>query len=65
MVNENFIEYEKIFLKKPSEISVLSHTSGKGILFVHRTKIESIGGYDTFYSDWGIEDNDIYIRLLN
>jgi glycosyltransferase involved in cell wall biosynthesis len=43
----------------------ISHTSGKGILFVSKKAFMEIRGYDEFYCDWGIEDNDIYIRLKN
>jgi glycosyltransferase involved in cell wall biosynthesis len=41
----------------------LSHKSGKGILLIEKSIFLSIGGYDEFYRDWGIEDNDLFIRL--
>lgn len=63
MVNEKFTAYETIFEVDRNSISEISHTSGKGILLVSKVVFEEIGGYDEYYSDWGVEDNDIYIRL--
>lgn len=63
MVNEKFTAYNTIFDIDRNLISEISHTSGKGILLVSKEVFEEIGGYDEYYSDWGVEDNDIYIRL--
>jgi len=41
----------------------ISHPSGKGMLLVSRKRFLEIHGYDEFYCDWGVEDNDIHIRL--
>ncbi len=63
MVNEKFVDYESIFNTDVNSFSEISHTSGKGILLVSKDVFNEIGGYDEYYSDWGVEDNDIYIRL--
>lgn len=63
MVNEKFTAYNTVFNIDRNSISEISHTSGKGILLVSKAVFEEIGGYDEYYSDWGVEDNDIYIRL--
>lgn len=53
---------DNVYYYKQCEIS---HTSGKGILLCSKEVFCEIGGYDEYYCDWGIEDNDIYIRLVN
>ena len=63
MVNEKFVDYESIFNTDVNSFSEISHTSGKGILLVSKDVFNELGGYDEYYSDWGVEDNDIYIRL--
>ncbi len=63
MVNEKFENYDSIFNEEINSISEISHTSGKGILLLSKEVFNEIGGYDEYYSDWGVEDNDIYIRL--
>lgn len=62
MVDQSFTNYELIFsyASVPGE---LCHTSGKGIVTFAKAVFNEIGGYDEYYSDWGIEDNDMYIRL--
>jgi len=63
MVDESFQDYDKVFERYGKVPGTLCHTSGKGILTVHKEAFEATGGYDEYYVDWGIEDNDIYIRL--
>lgn len=63
MVEEKYLTYDRIFESDRNSIAEISHTSGKGILLVSKEVFEEIGGYDEYYSDWGVEDNDIYIRL--
>ena len=62
MVDQSFTNYELIFsyASVPGE---LCHTSGKGIVTFSKKIFNEIGGYDEYYSDWGVEDNDMYIRL--
>lgn len=63
MVDQSFTDYDRVFESGEEVPGTLCHTSGKGILMVHREAYEAIGGYDEYYVDWGIEDNDIFIRL--
>lgn len=64
LVEKEFKDYELIFNNDNLKIPfTLSHTSGKGILFVSKDNFNAIGGYDEYYSDYGIEDNDIFFRL--
>jgi len=63
MINEKFKNYDDIFNSDVNSNSELNHTSGKGWLMVPKTVFYEIGGYDEYYTDWGVEDNDIYIRL--
>ena len=64
MINESFQEYEELGEKKDfEEFSVLSSTSGRGIVMMPKKVFFEIGGYDEYYTDWGLEDNDMYVRL--
>lgn len=41
----------------------ITHESGRGMLYILKEYFLQIGGFDEFYLDWGIEDNDIFFRL--
>lgn len=62
MVDKNYTDYS-VSIFSQSIQAELSHTSGKGILCVNKQSLLQIGGYDEYYCDWGVEDNDIFIRL--
>lgn len=64
-LEESFTEYSNLFKDTYFKLCEISHTSGKGILFIAKDLFHEIGGYDEYYCDWGIEDNDIYIRLIS
>lgn len=38
---------------------------GRGILLIPRNELIMIGGYDEFYHQWGVEDLDLYERLIS
>lgn len=65
MVDESFTKYDTIFSDAITVPGELCHTSGKGIVVVSKRVFEEIGGYDEYYVDWGIEDNDFHIRLCS
>jgi glycosyltransferase involved in cell wall biosynthesis len=62
---EGFKDFQLLYQEAIYKQCEISHTSGKGILFVNKITFLQIRGYDEFYCDWGIEDNDIFIRLKN
>lgn len=62
---EGFNAFETLYNEPVYKRCEISHTSGKGILLVNKKTFLEIRGYDEFYCDWGIEDNDIFIRLKN
>jgi glycosyltransferase involved in cell wall biosynthesis len=63
LVSQSYKAYDNIVDSDIILFSELSHPSGKGLLMLPKTAFEAIGGYDEYYTDWGVEDNDIYRRL--
>jgi glycosyltransferase involved in cell wall biosynthesis len=46
------------------QIFPLTTKSARGNFFIKKDKFIEIGGFDEFYSIWGIEDNDFFQRCL-
>lgn len=42
-----------------------SRSYALGLALISKNALIKIGGYDEFYCFWGVEDNDIYSRLLS
>lgn len=40
-----------------------SESYALGLALIKKSALEKIGGYDEFYCFWGLEDNDIHLRL--
>jgi glycosyltransferase involved in cell wall biosynthesis len=40
-----------------------SESYALGLALIKKTALEKIAGYDEFYCFWGVEDNDIHLRL--
>lgn len=49
---------ESYFLAEPGASPDLM-----GTVFIPRESFEAVGGYDEAFEGWGVEDNDIYLRL--
>lgn len=61
---EKFKNWNNLFNNKKAIISKTRGTSALGLSqTVHKSFLEKIRGFDEFYRIWGVEDNDLNIRL--
>lgn len=60
----HFKKHESIFeLPNYESIFKRSAETATGNILIEKKELEKIGGYDTFYRVWGLEDSDLTCRL--
>lgn len=63
LLEKEFNQWEQLDVIDLNTIIVSTETGRGGVHIVKKSIIESIHGYDEYYSFWGVEDRDLSLRI--